>query len=479
MDDGADGAALIVVALLTGNSDGERHGNVVQRYRVSQHGVGMVAVFAHLLHHGIDGIVNLLLHGLCQTLGAAHVNLDTLNDDTLHHTTGETVLYVLQEILLARDKLLLITGNVGGITAQGVGNVNLVGFPLRFFALVLPQLTLGLVLLQSELRTAQHGHGIVKQTFLFFLYGTVHLIVRQRTLAVHDAVNKATLRLQTLIGGNVKGIFDTEAHHTDGLTPISVQVALALDTAVTLCVVHRTVRSIHVYQQVQTLLHIDTCAQSLRRTENDTDAAAVHGIEYLLLGDNAHAALDNSYLRLGNALRYQLGLDVIVDIERDTAACVLAVLIVTEHGNGAVIALRGFQVLHYLRHGGVGLAHGLVRGLSVNKARVDGSTLGNTIHRQRNTAVLLLLLTCHILKTLQLGTNGVHDADEARRLRQEHVLVLTTFLLRYLLLHLTDFLSQDSVGNLAPDTDKLGLVHVGGKTGVLLELAAGRELQHL
>ena len=301
--------------------------------------------------------------------------------------------------------------------------------------------------------SGKHCNGIIKQSFLFLLDGSVCLVVQKGTLAVHDGVDKAALGLQPLVGRHVKGVLYAEADNTDRLIPDLMEVALALDTSIALGVVHRSVRCIHVDEQMKTLLHVHASTECLSRSQNYADGSAVHSIKHFLLGCNRHAAPDNGNLVCWYTLCDQFLTHVIVDVELDASVCTLTVLVITEHGYRTFVVLCGLQVLHDLLHGCIGLAQWLVRGIGIHQPRVDGCTLGNTVHGKGDAAVLLLLLTCHILKALQFCAYCCHDTNEAGRLREEYVLILASFLLGNLRLDGSYLSCQDGVGHLAPDTD--------------------------
>ena len=127
----------------------------------------------------------------------------------------------------------------------------------------------------------------------------------------------------------------------------------------------------------------------------------------------------------------------------------------------------------------VGLAVRVVLRIGLHQPGIHGSGFGDTVHRERNVAVLLLFLAAHLLIMFKFALYELHDATQCACLWQIKVLCLSSLHFRYFVLYATGFFGKDGIGHSRPYTHQLGQVHISGKAVVLLELSACGELQHL
>ena len=356
----------------------------------------------------------------------------------------------------------------------GIVDIGLVGLPLLSAALVLSHILLRIVFQQGILATRKLRHGITEHIFFLFKHTVVHAVLHQ-SVALHHAVGNRSLGFQSLIGCYIKAVLHTETEHTYWLAPLLVQVALSQDTAIALCVVHRSVGRIEVNKGVQTLLYVHACTKGGCTAEYHTHLATVHLVEDFQLLLDGHTGFHHNNLTFGYALRYEFLLDVLIQVE--TAALVLVV--VGKDGHRSLVVVRLFQRAQGLAHGLVGLALWIILCVHLNKSGIDSGSLCYAIHGERNAAVLFLLLAAHFVKAFEFITHILHHAAQGACLWQIDVLCLAALHFGYFLHQLGLVFGQHGVGHSRPDTHQFGQVHISCKAVHFLELAACAKFGHL
>ena len=93
--------------------------------------------------------------------------------------------------------------------------------------------------------------------------------------------------------------------------------------------------------------------------------------------------------------------------------------------------------------------------------------------------VLFLLLAAHIIVSVKLLLDKLHDRAQCACLRQEDVLCFAALHLRYLVTYTSGLACQHGVGHGRPNAHKFGQVYISCKAIVLFILAACGKLQHL
>ena len=356
----------------------------------------------------------------------------------------------------------------------GIVDIGLVGLPLLSATLVLAHVLLRIVLQQGVFAARKLRHGITEHIFFLFKHTVVHAVLHQ-SVALHHAVGNRSLGFQSLIGGHVKAVLHTETEHTHWLAPLLVQVTLSQDTAIALCVVHRSVGRIKVDKGVQTLLYVHASAKGGCTAKYHTHLATVHLVEDFQLLLDGHTWLHHDNLTFGYALRYEFLLDVLIQVE--TAALVLVV--VGKDGHRSLVVVRLFQRAQGLAHGLVGLAPWIILCVHLHKSGIYCGSLGNAVHGKRNTAVFFLLLTAHLVKAVKFGSHILHHAAQGACLWQVDVLCLATLHFGYLLHQFGLVFGEHGVGHARPYTHKFGQVHISCKAVYFLELTTCVELWHL
>ena len=226
---------------------------------------------------------------------------------------------------------------------------------------------------------------------------------------------------------------------------------------------------------VQTLLNVHTSTKRKGAAHDNTDFTTVHLIEDFKFLLDTHAGLHHNNLGFGNTCINEFLANVLIKVE----ACRLVLIVVRKDGNSAVILLSVFKTAKCLTNGFIGLAVRLVCCIFKYKTCINGSGFGDTIHDERNVAVLFLLLATHLLVIVELVFHELHHTTQGFRLRQIDVLCLSTLHLWYLVAHASCITGKHRVSDTCPYTHKFGEVHITGKAVVLLVLAVGGKLQHL
>ena len=356
----------------------------------------------------------------------------------------------------------------------GIVDIGLVGLPLPPAALVLAHVLLRVVLQQGILTARKLRHGITEHIFFLFKHTVVHAVLHE-AVALHHAVGNRSLGFQSLVCGHVKAVLHAKAKNTDRLAPFLVQVALSEDTAIALCVVHRSVGRIKVDKGVQTLLYVHASAKGGCTAKYHTHLATVHLVEDFQLLFDGHAGLHHNHLIGRHTLFNEFLLDVLIQVE--TAALVLVV--VGKDGHRSLVVVRLFQRAQGLAHGLVGLAPWIILCVHLHKSGIYCGSLGNAVHGKRNTAVFFLLLTAHLVKAVKFGSHILHHAAQGACLWQVDVLCLATLHFGYLLHQFGLVFGEHGVGHARPYTHKFGQVHISCKAVYFLELTTCVELWHL
>ena len=152
-------------------------------------------------------------------------------------------------------------------------------------------LALRLILQQRKLRARKVGGSICKRHHLLvLLVCAVLLIVLQVFRAAHNHVYEVRLCLQSLIARNVESILYTEVQYLYRNVPLLMQVALSQYTTYTLRQVHRSVRHVHVYQRVQSLLNVHTRSKRTCRAKHYANFALVNLVKRNILCVLRHSA---------------------------------------------------------------------------------------------------------------------------------------------------------------------------------------------
>ena len=322
----------------------------------------------------------------------------------------------------------------------GIVDIGLVGLPLLSAALVLAHVLLCIVLQQGILATRKLRHGITEHIFFLFKHTVVHAVLHQ-SVALHHAVGNRSLGFQSLIGGYVKAVLYTETEHTHRLAPLLVQVALSQDTAIALCVVHRSVWRIEVNKGVQTLLYVHACTKGGSTAEYHTHLTTVHFVEDVKFLLYLHACFHHNHLIGRYTLLNEFLLDVLIQVE--TTALVLVA--VGKDGYRTLVVVRLFQRAQGLAHGLVGLAPWVILGIRLYQPCIYCGSLRYAVHGEGNAAVLFLLLAAHLVETVKFGSHILHHAAQGACLWQIDVLRLAALHFGYFLYQLRLVFGQCSV----------------------------------
>ena len=353
-------------------------------------------------------------------------------------------------------------------------NIGLVCLPLLFAACILADVLFCIVLQHCILTARELSNGITEYIF-FLLKHTIGHTVCHHLLAVHNAVGNRALCFQSLICGNVQTVLNTKAQHTHSLTHSLVQVSLSQDTSITLCVVHRSIRSIKMYQCVQSLLYVHTCTEGKGRAEDNTYLTTIYlfkDFEFLLYG---HSRLDYYNLIGRDTLSNKFGANVLVQVE----TALLVLVVVGKDGNSTLIVRTLFERTQGLSYSLVSLALGVVLCIRLHQSSINGCCFGNAVHREWNMAVLFLLLSAHLVVSFKFSLDILHNATQSTCLWQIEVLRLSSLHIGDFVAHASCLFGKNSIGHSRPYTHQLGKIDVTGKAVVLLELATCGKLQHL
>lgn len=91
-----------------------------------------------------------------------------------------------------------------------------------------------------------------------------------------------------------------------------MQVALSQNTSVALCVVHRTVRRIEVYQSMEAFLDVHACTESEGATHNDTNLTGIDLVKDFKFLLHSHARFHHNNLLLRHTGSNQFLADILI-----------------------------------------------------------------------------------------------------------------------------------------------------------------------
>ena len=313
-------------------------------------------------------------------------------------------------------------------------DVGLVCFPLLFTACILAYILFRIVFQHGILTAGELCYSISKHIF-FLLKHTVGHTVRHHLLAIHNTIGNGPLCFQTLVGSNVQTILYTEAQDTYRFIHILVQISLSQNTSVTLGIVHWTVRRIQMYQRVQAFLNVHACTECKGRTENHTHLATVYLFKDFKFFLDSHSRPHYHNLICRNPLCNQLIPDVIIKVE----ATLFVLVIVGKNGNRTFVIGCFFQRAQCLSNGFMSLTVYIIFGIRLYQSGIHGSGFGNTVHRERDVAVLFLLLSAHLFIMFKFVLYELHDATQCACLWQIKVLCLSSLHFGYFVLYAAGF----------------------------------------
>ena len=217
-------------------------------------------------------------------------------------------------------------------------DISLVCFPLLFAACILSHILFRIVFQHGILTAGELRNGIAKYIF-FLLKHTVGHAVVHHLLAVHDAVGNRPLCFQSLVGGDIQTVLNSETQDAYRLVHILMQIPLSQNASVALGIVHRAVRRIQMYQRVQSFLNVHAGAKRKGRTENHANFASVYlfkDFKFLLDG---HSRPHYYNLISRNTFCNQFVSDVIIKVE----SALLVLIIVGKDGDSTLVVGSFFQ----------------------------------------------------------------------------------------------------------------------------------------
>ena len=395
------------------------------------------------------------------------------DNNLLELAIGERCTYSLQVSAIILNALFCIF-DVAFNFGLCIVDIGLVCLPLLFTTRILADILFSIVLQHCILTARELSNGITEYIFFLFKHTVGHTVCHH-LLAVHNAVGNCTLCFQSLICGNVQTVLNTETQHTYRFTHCLVQVSLTQDTSVTLGVVHRAIRSIKMYQCVQSLLYVHTRTEGKGRTEDNTHLPTIYlfkDFEFLL---DCHSRLDYYNLIGRNTLCNKFGTNVLIQVE----TALLVLVVVGEDGNSTLIVRTLFERTQGLSYCLVGLALGIVLCIRLHQSGINGCCFGNAVHSEWYMAVLFLLLTAHFVIPLKFSLDILHNATQSTCLWQIEVLRLSSLHIGDFVAHASCLFGKDGIRYARPYTYQLGQIDIPGKAVVLLELATCGKFQHL
>ena len=272
------------------------------------------------------------------------------------------------------------------------------------------------------------------------------------------------------------------------LVPRGIQVALPQDTTVPLLEVHRTERSIHMVQGIQSVLHVHTDTHFLGTAQEDAHVSVPNFLK------QGFAAVSVIVVHDGNLLGwyagcYQFLFHIFIEIKAGDIRVIVKqvhlrtfprrLIAIAEYKLRALVRCAFLVEFYNVAHDLVRLAVRIVRIARIQQPQVDGCLLGLGEHDQRQRALLAFGLPGQFIVIFQFTHQHVHHVLQVLVLVNDDVLHFPVSQLGdiFILLKLLHVIRQHNICMAPESLQQFRNIHITLEPVSNLEIASGRELQ--